>query len=209
MRSYRIVANSRDRQAWLAARRQCSLTASEVATVMGCNPWETWEGLLKLKSSSIEAQQAADDSVGRKAKVMQGAMLEQATWDYWIAWERLQGFPVWGRHNTRFLVSAERPYLGATPDGLVRRGGRLQVVDLKRPGYFTLEKWKKSGVPDHYRAQLTCHQYVTGIRSAVLVGHVDAEPLALTVEWDPGWEQRMLTAVDQFHSELHRARRTA
>lgn len=207
MRPYRIVADSRDRAAWLAARRQCSVTASEVATVMGLTPWQSAEGLLVLKLSSPGVQQQTDDAISRKAQVFWGRGLEQAAFTTWMRWERMLGFAVWGRWNTRLLVSTERPYLGATPDALVRRDRRLHVMDVKRPGFYSLQRWHKSGVPDYYRAQVACQIYVVGAEAGLLMGQVDAEPLCLTVERCPEYEARMLAAVDSFHETLVREKR--
>lgn len=206
MRPYRVVADSRDAAAWAAGRRACSITASEVSTLMGATPWRTPQQLLSEKLRPVVEQEAESETVGRKAQVFWGRALEEATLRGWRDWERLHGWPCWTRHNTLLLTSRDRPWFGATPDGLVRRYGVTAVVEVKRPKFFSLRKWQKEGMPEYYAWQLRAQMYVTGFRHGVLVGQVDDEPLTLPLEWLAGPERNMLDACDRFHHKLTAAR---
>lgn len=166
------VASTRDRDAWLRARRPL-LGASEVASVLGLSPWspaiETWA----RKTTRYEE---APDDVSEPMRI--GNEIEP-----WLlgALERRTGCQV--QPAGRLMRSRRWPWLGATLDGTIegRAGTPLAhvagvrgAVEVKSAGGAFADQWQSASigdapalVPAWYLCQVDAQIAVTGAPYAV------------------------------------------
>lgn len=201
VRPHLLCGRNPTREAWLAARVQLSVSASDVATLMGATPWRQVDDLMREKMRGEDRK-----DLDLMPHVFFGARLEAPTLAAWAEWERMHGVPTRTRHNRAVWASGERPWFGATPDGFMRRGGATWVVEVKRPRFFSMRKWDHP--PEYYEWQVRAQMYVLGLRRGILVGHCDGAPVAHTIHWTADRETDMLRACDRFHERLTKERAT-
>jgi putative phage-type endonuclease len=151
---------------WLAMRPD-SVGASESATVLGLNPWETQLQLYLLKIGSMPpVEENRRMKVGKLMEPVIAALYREEVGCEFACFQR-------------FLRSPSHAWMTATLDG-VRTDGR--VVELKNVGVGQADKWGESGsddVPLMYIIQAT-HQMVCSGTDVVDVA-------ALIGGWDFRW----------------------
>ncbi len=197
-RPYTVLGRSADREVWLA-RRKAMLTASDIAAVAGLNDYVSREDILAEKLGQRE--------VTENENMFWGSQLETAIGRGWCELERRRGGWAGFRSSGVLLASRERPWLGATLDGLgyVRDAG-FGVVEIKKPRFFALKKWR-AGCPRQYDAQVQAQLYVTGLERAWLLGLCGGEELVVhPIQRDEWAIESLLKAADEFWAELQEAR---
>lgn len=172
--AFEVVADSRDRERWLRARRGL-LTASDVASALGLSPFkpavETWA---EKTSRWEEAPDRISEpmAIGNELEPWLLSALESRT--------RCRIEP----HGV--LVRSKRwPFLGATLDGKVHaeRGtplndyaGEVGTVEVKSIGGAFADDWISTSdtgrgvLPEHYRPQVITQLAVTDYPFAVFGG---------------------------------------
>lgn len=178
----RKVADSKDRGHWLAERRKL-ITASDVAAVMGKNPYCSAKEVFNRKISGIEQEPNAD--------MQRGVELESII---------LRTFGQKIRRPCRQLtglwVNDEFPWLGATLDGMCILS-KHHIVEIKAPR-------KLPDLPRPYHLiQINCQMMVSGIDQGVLVYGV--QPGKIRDFWlqaDPKLQHDIFVKSKQFHGYL-------
>jgi putative phage-type endonuclease len=177
---------------WLAMRPD-SVGASESATVLGLNPWESQLQLYLLKIGSMPpAGENQRMKVGKLMEPVIAALYREETGCEFACFQR-------------FLRSPSHQWMTATLDG-VRTDGR--VVELKNVGVGQADKWGESGsddVPLMYIIQAT-HQMVCSGTDVLDVA-------ALIGGWDFRWysiprddrvADRIVEATGEFMDRVQR-----
>lgn len=182
----RVVADGRDRVAWLKARAR-GVTATDVAKLS--------------RPESVRAvamEKLLGSRFGGNAYTAHGRMREPAI----AGWARA----VYGmQHSTAlFHAPGRRDHL-ATPDGLRERDGRLELCEIKTTG----RPWRS--IPRSYLRQVWWQQYVLGAERTLVVWErhedfvpVDAEPECRWVDRDDAEIARLCALADQLLVALRR-----
>jgi putative phage-type endonuclease len=136
---------------WLEARAGSVIGGSEVATLMGANPycsplelWQRKKGLIP----ELEESQAMYWGTRKEAIVAD-------------EWKR--------RHNRPFVrlrmpmaINSKFPWMIASPDRLVLPDGCREGLEIKAPGFMQRKFWGAEGSDEIPRAYfLQCHHYLT------------------------------------------------
>jgi putative phage-type endonuclease len=207
MLPFDVVCDSREREAWLRARR-ATIGASEAAIVLGCSPWSSQLELWAEKTGRTQGNPELDSA----EYVFWGRELEDAI---------IAGY---GKRAERtavpfglLLVSTRWPWLSATPDALVtddpvagarasaitRTLGQIRTVlkkkastknllrtlheltrgwwplQTKNIGFGSAEHWAE-GVPLYYRVQCLQEALVFGADKVTGAALIAGQRLA----WD-------------------------
>lgn len=132
-----VLADSRDREAWLRARESV-LTASEVATVLGLS-YDSRASLVRKKAgcpTAAELKRAEEDDVDDMAQVAAGRHLEDGI-ARWFAAETVHtSFEMCGL----LLASPVYPRLAATPDAILDG----EPVEIKLTGESAVPNWHEA-----------------------------------------------------------------
>lgn len=157
---FEVVCDSDDRASWLAARHTL-VGASDIAAVLGIDPYESALELYLRKRGMIE------EDAGSEASEM-GLRLEPVIADLY---RERTGRPV---ERAGTLIRSRRyPWLGCTLDGWTEVPGQGRIpLELKTVGFMRAPDWNE-GVPPYYAPQGTGQGIVTGsplVSWAVLIG---------------------------------------
>jgi putative phage-type endonuclease len=145
--------------------RSKSLGASDAAAACGLSPWRTPYELYLEKTGEIPSQ--ADNP-----RLEWGRRLEAVILEKYLTERALDPADVVTQAHR---VSAEFPWMSATPDALLPD----RVVEVKTAGWGKGEQWGEPGtdaIPLVYLLQITHQMIVTGLRVAdvpVLIGGSD------------------------------------
>ena len=146
--------------------RKRFIGASEAAAACGLSPWCTPYELWSDKTSDQITERSS-------ARMEWGSRLESAVLNKYA--EDLDPTAGELKAPCEFQVSAEYPWMGCTPDGLLPD----RVVEIKTAGFANAREWGEVGtdaVPLQYLLQVTHQMIVTGRKRAdipVLIGGSD------------------------------------
>lgn len=157
--SAEVVCGTGDRDAWLAARGSM-ITASDVAAVLGLNPYQSPLALYCEKLGLLPRGE-----IGEPGKW--GLRLERAIRE---AYTEETGRPA--REAQVLLRSAEHPHLGATCDAYTTIRTDSDPLELKTTGAHRAADWD-DGAPAYYMPQIQTQIFVCGAdvaSAAVLIG---------------------------------------
>jgi hypothetical protein len=183
---HRVLADSNDRPAWLAARAHC-IGASNAA--MLAKPESIDKYLLALLKDGWQGNAYAAD----------GHHMEKAM----LAWADVP-------HNTLLIHAEGERGFAATPDGIeVLPDGTIQLAECKR----TVEDWSRTIPRRHYR-QVWWAQYVLGAERTKFIwsehdGGFDAvtlDPHIKIIDRDDTEIARMLAIATPLLARLRAAR---
>lgn len=124
--------------AWLASRRD-SVGASEVAAVLGANPYAS---ALSVYTAKVEGAIEPENSKMRAGKVLERGILELWAAETGAELQPLPPFARWALPDS---------FLSCTPDALAMRDGRLVLVQAKNVGRNN-RAWD-DGPPVYYQVQ--------------------------------------------------------
>lgn len=153
---YKRIVHSKDRGAWLNAR-QIALGASESATVLGLNPYESEFTLFQRRTGRMPGTEDNPNMEwGRRLEALVAKRFAEDT-----------GRTV--RADGWMLQSVTYPWLSATPDFLQRdkRWAEDGLLEIKTGSTFMVEAWEHEP-PVHYQCQLQHQMLVTGLRRGSL-----------------------------------------
>ncbi len=212
--------NPGDRAGWLRARRR-GITGTDVAAILGLNPWRTALDVYLEKIGQAEETQVSEamwwgtyleegmarryvDLTGiRKAELLRGGSIAKA-------------FPksrsmVFGKGADAHVLIRHRtyPFLLGTPDGLIP--GRKRGLELKTAGDFAgIEEWGEEGtdqLPMHYLTQCAHYMAVTDFPSwdvGALLGigaRISGSLIVYTVNRNRALEAEITAAAVRFWRE--------
>lgn len=180
---------SENREAFLEMRRR-TIGASDVATILGLNKYETPLGLWMQKTR--RKPQMEDNDIlwyGREHEHLVAKLFG-----------RRYGFEVCQINNT--YHHRDFPWLTCTPDWAYTELGELKLLECKTPGFHERDSWSDTEAPDAAHAQLITQLAVTGLRIgrcvAIVAGNV-RNFFAPEFEFnDKLWEQ-IFSVLEKFH----------
>lgn len=188
-----------DRAAWLDSRRTF-VGASEVAAVVGANPYqgplEVWAAKVSPRREEPFTPRPLDGGgmlVVPSAEV--GNLLERHLLDD-FARRHLTSYhqPATGRHPAL-------PWLGATPDAVVADGRLAQV---KVVGWRVAPEWEE-GPPVYVHMQVQTEMEVWDREVCVVVALVGSEIREYTIRRDPEMMEPLVTLLGDFWTYVERA----
>lgn len=157
-------ADSLTREQWLALRKQ-GIGGSDVATIMGENPWK---GVLRLNAERIGLLQAPDDigEAGTWGTVLESAVAEE--------WSRRTGNSI---RKVRAVLAGSGPenaHAVANLDYICKPEGEdaWGVLEIKTASAFSGDAWgteENPTYPRHYWWQVQHYMWATGLGYAWLV----------------------------------------
>lgn len=175
--SFEVVCDDSDVERWRDARR-VGVGASEVATILGVNPWDSAFALWARKTG-----RAPD--VEESGKMRRGKLAEPAIIADYVA-ETGREVRRWGQ----LLRFRALPCLLATPDA--ERTDDGAVVELK----FTGQDW--SDIPLYYQLQQTTQMGVAGRARGALVAWCGNDLWHRELDFHAGAFDAILSAVERF-----------
>lgn len=176
------------------ALRHTGIGASEIATVLGLNPWQSPFSLWHIKAGNV------DPDLEGNAATHWGTIHEPAICDEWARLNPWAEVRVCGTYR-----HPDEPWMLANPDRLVHDGDDLVgVLEAKTARYA--DGWGPDGsdeIPVHYRAQVMQQMHVMGVPVAyvaVLIGGSDFR--SYTVDYDPGDAAHVVEAGRAFWQSI-------
>ena len=185
-RAYRVICDAADRSPeWLAARDKM-ITASDVATVMGLNPYKSpyalWSEKMGYKSAD-EAGEAAAWGL-RMEPVILDAYREETS--------------RWCKPVQHLCASVRYPFIGATCDAQVGINGETCPLELKTASEYLLDRWAE-GCADYYVPQVQTQMLVMGSSRASVAVLIGGNKLRwCDVDADPDMQARIIEACADF-----------
>lgn len=180
----------------LSPLRVGRVTGSRIAAVLGASPYAT---AADVKREMIREAHGAEREFTGNAATRYGQEHESDALD---AYETTTGW--WGlvERQQQFFIHPVHRFLGATPDGLIRRddtGTVTGLVEVKCP-------WRGSYThiterPD-YELQVRLQMEVTGARWCDFVVWRPEGSTVSRVEHDPWWLPTVLPAVEAFLADV-------
>ena len=142
--------------------RRRYIGGSDVAAILGLNPWKTnielWEEKTGLRQP---------ENISQKEEVKRGVNMEPLLRNI---------FAITRPHLTvqegRFLVHPDYLFMAANIDGIVDDGISPGVLEIKTARVKNLSDWKDR-VPDYYYLQCLHYLAVTGWRYAILYAYLE------------------------------------
>ncbi|MCU1404291.1 MAG: recombinase [Glaciihabitans sp.] len=167
----RVVANSEDRVAWLRARSR-GVTATDVARLSSVKAVQS-VAYEKLNGSGFGGNAYTDHGRAREPEIARWVLANHGI----------------APSSTLFHAHGQPLHL-ATPDGVVARGGAVELAEIKT----TSSVWRT--IPRSYLRQIWWQQYVLGADRTLLVWeqHQDFVP----VPGDP-----LCRWIDRDDNEIH------
>jgi putative phage-type endonuclease len=161
---------------WLALRDQM-ITASDVASAIGENRYESVDAFIKKKVLRTKWAGNAATAHGTALEPMVRDMYDQKT----------------GRksHEIGLVQHREYPWLGASPDGVTEDG---LLIEIKCPLTRKIEK----KVPSYYLPQVQLQLEITDLEECDFVQYRPGPPeeyVVVRVKRDREWFQRHLPAM--------------
>ncbi|HEY6022014.1 MAG TPA: YqaJ viral recombinase family protein, partial [Candidatus Paceibacterota bacterium] len=171
---------------WLAVR-DTMVTASDVAAIMGRNPYKSREDVLV-------------DKLTARRSVMTDAMKGGLKWEPAIlqAFEALTGWET--VRSQELLFSARLEGLGATCDGFCQETKtRVGLVEVKNMSRGLLDQ----DPPEYYRIQVLTQLYVTGLETGHLCARFGKNGCRIwDIEPNKKFELALEEAVVRFMADL-------
>lgn len=152
VRRCKEVSHPRDKEAWLEARKKY-VTASEISSVLGNNPYKTVQELY-LDKIGLEVP-IPDNKHLQRGRYYEPLIIEK--------WAREEAGNAKYRTGLGLLASLQYPWLACTPDAVARYSNETVLLEVKCPNKMF------STPPAHYVSQVQLQMLVTGIKRAFLV----------------------------------------
>mgnify|MGYP000035304937 CR=1 FL=1 len=154
----KVPTKAMDREQWLKARNE-GIGASEAATAVGLNPFQSQLELWMMKTGRIEpVPEAPIDQM--RSPMYWGQVLEPVVAQHYT---RLTGRKV--RRVNAILQHPDYPWMLANLDYSVVACDEVQILECKTAGEYGAKHWK-SGPPDYVHCQVQHQLAVTGKQSA-------------------------------------------
>lgn len=183
-----------------------TLGASEIAAVVGADPYKTADELLEQKVTGAQIEP--------NEHMIRGTCLENGLLDWW---ERIDGreLPI----RQRLFVHPGHRWACATIDGITVNGAQYEhLVEVKCPGGSWRQWDERNGTcPFHYKVQVIWQLGIARAESGDLItGELAAGPspfkghlMRFQIQYDEELFERLLIAGEQFMQRVNdeRARR--
>jgi putative phage-type endonuclease len=169
------------------------LTASDAATAIGCNPYETPDGLYVKKVGGRK--------FGGNAATERGTLLEPIARDMYDAKYNTK------RHEIGLVQHPEHKWLGGSPDGVTECG---KLIEIKCP----LTRKIEDKVPKHYVAQIQLLMEILDLPECDFIQYrpvTDTTPeefVVTNVKRDREWFAYYLPIMKAFWDKVIEGRKT-
>ena len=172
-------------QQWLDFRRT-KIGASEAATILGINPWESAYDLWRRKVGLLEPT--------KKTEAMQrGLDLEDEASAKFEAITGLDTKPIVLQHKNI-------PYMIASLDGFNQQ--THDFVELKCPNQATHDLAKEGKIPEYYMAQVQHQIEVLGVNEGYYATYRNGEMHIVEVERNQKLIDHILESQEDFYSRM-------
>lgn len=192
-RLFSVAAQEEDPEGWLRARTH-GIGGSDIATVLGENPWSSPHQIWMSKMDMFDSEKQAKQSEAARW----GNLLEST-----IATE-------WARRNERqwihipvTLQSEEYPWMLANVDGFTLSADRRQVtgiLEIKTTSAYNEEPWSEGPLPFYYMCQVTWYCGICGLKQYCITCLVGGQKLYAynDMPFDEELFKREVTAAADF-----------
>ncbi len=176
----------------IEARRK-GVGGSDVAVILGINPWKTSHELYLEKRGEIDTPPLDSE------RIHFGNVLEQIVADEYTSrtGEKLQ-------KRNEMLVHPEYSFMLANIDRKIV--GRKAVFEAKTTDKYMRDGWGDTGteeIPDHYRTQIEHYMTVTGYDEAVAAVLIGGNEFRYyPIKRDPELSDMLFTACKQFWDKV-------
>jgi putative phage-type endonuclease len=173
------------------------MTASKVSAIMKHSAYDSYLSLWLKMAGQVPRDE--DTDITRRGHYLEPAVR---------AWFRDQ-HPDWQVTETGMWVHPDIPWAASTPDGIIHTPEGQEIFEAKSS---TVDAdWGKPGtdeVPPGYYDQAQWQMFTTGLRRVRLaVIKTYLEFAEYVIEYDPGYVDTMLTAVNEFMDTLEQGKR--
>jgi len=171
---------------WHAARSK-GLGGSDMAAVMGLNPYKTpfmlWQEKTGKVVNNIDSEKM---QIGRDIEDFCAAQYTKRT-----------GTKT--RRSNKFKVHKDYPFIGGSVDRLFNIDGRLGVLEMKNVSNESFKNTFAGGIPDYYFIQIQTYLFVFGAQIAHLWVFVGGDHFELfTVARNEQVIESIIKAADRF-----------
>jgi len=167
--------------AWYA-QRSGMLTASDIATALGINPYESREDLIYKKCGFRRPQSTENTDYGNKYE-------DEARQKYCA----LTGETV---YEVGLVAHPSFPWLGGSPDGITESG---KLLEIKCPPKRAIT----AEVPKYYVPQIQILMEIFDLEECDFVQYKPGEPLQVTnVQRDRKWFYESLPILEKFWQDV-------
>lgn len=175
---HQVTLASRDQ--WLEYRKGF-IGGSDVAAIVGLNPWKSNLQLWREKTGRVDAEDISENELVRYGTNAEEHLRELFKLDYpqySVEYKELNSWT-----NDKY------PFAAASLDGWMRdKDSRLGILEIKTAtisGAAQKAKWEDEHIPDNYYCQILFYMAVTDASFAMLTAqlkyeHPDREPLKVT-----------------------------
>lgn len=158
-----------DKECWL--RDRCAgIGGSEIAAIMGINPWTSPRQIWMDKVGMIEPSERVQSEAARWGNLLETTVAEE-----------------WARRNNKrwvhipiILQHNDFDYLLANIDGLLLSDDSKTIegiLEIKTTSEYNKELWENGPVPEHYIYQANWYCGITGLKMFTLVCLVGGQKL--------------------------------
>lgn len=165
---------------WLAERRN-GIGGSDVAALLGYNPWRTQLDVWQDKRGDTEPQPTNDF-------MLWGSLLEPVVRDHYVT----QHPGTFVEEVPGILAHPDHPMCRASLDGLAHAKDATRLLEVK----CSKNPWPDGTLPDSYLAQVLWYLGITGLDEAHVAALFNGNSYTeRVVAADPDWFERVLSYV--------------
>lgn len=188
---YRFGKTESDHKQWLALRQQY-ITATELASFVGLNPYESANSVLADKKKTPKK---LENRFIRAGVIMEASVLKMLEYD--LKWDVAYLDPT---NTHQYVFTDDERGLSATPDAF--RWDLPSIVECKTTGIENFEKyWRDGHATDWYISQVQVQLHCTNMKKAFLTCMVAMrDPIGSVVEvdYDPDYIALATKHRDEF-----------
>lgn len=174
--------------AWREFRKD-KIGASDIATILGVNPWETPLEFFERRVHGIEKPKSAAMQRGNDLEKEARRMMNEKT----------------GRdYQPCVLQSYDNPSLMVSLDGMYVDEDGVHIIEIKCPGKKTHEIAKEGQIPFYYIPQICYQCMITGAQTAIYVSWDGMSDDLVMIDYEPNKElcEEITSKVSQFLQDL-------
>lgn len=176
-------------------QRALGIGGSDIATILGLNPYKTRYELWLEKTGQLQPTAANEDQID------QGHILEGPIAELYVRRKQREGVEVRLRKRKQTIVHKDYPWLRANIDREIvgqRKGLEIKKVNW-RSGFDWGEDGDIHGVPESYQPQVYHYLTVLGYEEWDLAAYIGGSELKVfEFEADEEWSQIIIEAAGDF-----------
>lgn len=167
-------------QKWKEERLRC-ITATDCSIIMGANPYQNLNDLMRNKLYGIEQPITA--------AMEKGMEMESEALESYIAQTRKIYTPRWVTHK-------ERPWMAATLDGLSLDEQEIVEIKCGKSAYYAA---RKGEIPVYYQWQMEHQMRVVGVKSMNYVAYNGSTLIVLPYESQEIMQELLWEKEEKFY----------